>query len=130
VPLAAVVVPPVALLPVAVPPVAAVVPPVAVVVPPVVVLPLDVLEPPVVVSPVAVVVPCVAFIGGIMELMLVSWQMRFSVGMDEVFNLCGYCDDDDVGKLCTYAVSERYFFRVLIPAYVARNICHGTTSAE
>ncbi len=33
--------------------------------------------------PVAVVVPCVAFIGGIMELMLVSWQMRFSVGMDE-----------------------------------------------
>ncbi len=56
------VVPPVALLPVVVPPVDAVVPPVAVVVPPVVVLPLDVLEPPVVMSPVAVVVPRVAVI--------------------------------------------------------------------
>jgi hypothetical protein len=80
-------VPPVALLPVVVPPVAAVVPPVAVVVPPVVGLPLDVLEPPVVVSPVAVVVPRVAVIGGVMELTLASWQMRFSVGMDEVLNL-------------------------------------------
>jgi len=82
------VVPPVTLLPVVVPPGAAVVPPVAVVVPPVVVLPLDVLKPPVVVvSPVAVVVPRVAVIGGVMELTLASWQMRFSVSMDEVLNL-------------------------------------------
>jgi hypothetical protein len=80
-------VPPVTLLPVVVPPGAAVVPPVAVVVPPVVVLPLDVLKPPVVVLPVAVVVPRVAVIGGVMELTLASWQMRFSVIMDEVLNL-------------------------------------------
>ena len=76
--------PPVALLPVVVPPVTAVVPPVAVVEPPVVGLPLDVLEPPIVVSPVAGVVPRDAIIGGVMELTLESWQMRFSVGMDEV----------------------------------------------
>jgi len=75
------------MLPVVVPPVAAVVPPVAVVVPPVVVLPLDVLEPPAVVSPVTVVVPRVTVIGGVMELTLSSWQMRFSVGIDEVLNL-------------------------------------------
>ena len=54
--------PPVALLPAIVLPVAAVVPPVAVVVPPVDVLHLDVLKPPVVVSPVPVVMPRVAII--------------------------------------------------------------------
>ena len=59
----------------------------AVVVPPVVVLPLDVLELPVVVSPVTVIVPRVAVISGVMELTLSSWQMRFSVGIDEVLNL-------------------------------------------
>jgi hypothetical protein len=29
--------------------------------------------------------------------------------------------------MCT---SEEFFFQILIPAYVATNICHGTTSAE
>ena len=105
------------LLPVVVPPGTAVVPPVAVVVPPVVVLSLDVLKP------VAVVVPRVAVIGGVMELTLASWQMRFSVSMDEVLNLWLLCDVDVGHMLCTYAVSERFFFWILIPAYVARNIC-------
>jgi hypothetical protein len=35
-----------------------------------------------------------------------------------------------VVKKKAYAVSERICFQILIPAYVARNICHGTTFAE
>jgi len=37
-------------------------------------------------------------------------------------SICGYRDDDDVEIMCTYTVSERFFFRILIPAYVATNI--------
>ena len=55
-----------------------------------------------------------------MALRLASWQMRFIVGMDEVLNLW-------LLRMWVnaYAVSERFFFWILIPAYVARNICQN-----
>ncbi len=111
--------PPVALLLVVVPPVAAVVPPVAIVEPPVVGLPLDVLEPTVVVSPVAVVVPRDAIIGGAMELTLESWQMFFSVGMDEVQFVVLVMMM--VGKFCT---KESFF------GYSFRRMWLGTSATE
>ena len=59
-----------------------------------------------------------------MKLTLAFWQMRFSVIMDEVLNLWLFGSI----MLCTHAVSKRFFFRILIPAYVARNICHSANT--
>jgi hypothetical protein len=35
-----------------------------------------------------------------------------------------------VNNIYIMCTSEEFFFRILIPAYVATNICHGTTSTE
>ena len=65
---------------------------------------------------------CAGINTGVMALTtLASWQMRFSVGMDEVL-ISGCCDEMWV-NMCTIRSARKFIFRILIPAYVARNTC-------